>query len=88
MKYTDKINLYLDNEKPWILIKSNKTFEKAHNVCTTAINLFLILLSLLSPIIPNISDNIQSSLKINLSEFKTPLLGIKIDKYEHILSRY
>ncbi|HIH2762625.1 MAG TPA: methionine--tRNA ligase [Candidatus Azoamicus sp. MARI] len=88
MKYTDKINVYLDNEKPWILIKSNKTFEHAHNVCTTAINLFLILLFILKPIIPDVVKNIEIMLNLNLCDFNTPFLGIKIGEYNHIINRY
>lgn len=88
MKYTDKINLYLDDEKPWILIKSNKTYEKGHNVCTTAINLFFILLSILSPIIPNFFSHIEAALLLNLSYFEKPILGIELGKYSHILNRY
>ncbi len=89
MKYTDKINLYLDSEKPWILIKSSKTFAKAHDVCTTAINLFLILLSILSPIIPNFSNHIKTILNLDLNNsFDKPFLSVKISKYNHIIGRY
>lgn len=88
MKYADKINLYLDNEKPWILIKSTKTFIKAHNVCTTAINLFLVLLYFLSPVTPEIVKKIEFILNLKLINVDKPVIGVKIGKYDHILNRY
>lgn len=88
MKYTDKINLYLDNEKPWILVKSKKTYDRGHSVCTTAINLFFILLSFLKPIMPNLFDCISNSLNINLIKINSPVINIKIANCDHIIKRY
>lgn len=88
MKYTDKINVYLDSEKPWVLLKSKRTFDKAHCVCTTAINLFFILLFMLKPIMPLLFDTINNSLNLKCQSFDKPLLGIKIPSYSHIIVRY
>jgi len=90
MKYADKINLYIDREKPWFLLKNDKTFLRAQEVCTTAINLFLILLSYLKPIIPGLYNKIEHNIafkNISWSKFRYPILKIKISEYSHIINR-
>jgi methionyl-tRNA synthetase len=90
LKYADKINIYLDNEKPWILIKNSKTSSKAHNVCTTGINLFLILLLNLKPIIPNLLKKIEIILNLkdlSLDKFTFPILSSCIKPHKHIITR-
>lgn len=90
MKYTDGINLYIDREKPWHLLKHSETSLRAQEVCTTGINLFLILLSYLSPVMPSLSGKIETILSIKLSMFlksKQPLLRRKIKCYSHLVSR-
>jgi len=90
LRYADKINLYLDNEKPWLLIKNKMTNSKAHDVCTTGINLFLILILNLKPIIPNLFDKIEFILgfkKLKLDTFLYPLLNSYIKTHGHIITR-
>lgn len=90
IRYAEKINSYLDKEKPWILVKSKKTFEKAHIICTTAINLFLLLLLNFEPILPDLCNKIKWSLGFNdlsLDIFINPILGVKILSYNHFITK-
>ena len=90
MKYADRINLYIDNEKPWHLLKDKLTYKRANDVCTTSINLFIILLLGIKPILPKLSTIIENVLHLNdLSwvNFNKPLLGGKIKNYIYIASR-
>lgn len=90
MKYADFINLYLDREKPWLLLKDKNSVERAHDVCTTALNLFIVLLFYFKPILPNLFDRFTylfNLSKIDLSKLKKPLLNIKIKSYIHVYKR-
>ncbi len=90
MKYSDKINIYIDNHKPWKLCKDSVTYRMGQEVCTTAINLFLILLMFLKPIMPKLVDNIQCmfvDFRFYGIVLKKPVLNIKIEKYKHVASR-
>lgn len=90
IKFSKKINFYLNNEKPWNLFKNEITKKRAHTVYTISINLFLILLLGIKPIIPKISKKIENILNLeNLSweNLKEPLLKIKINKYSKIVNK-
>ncbi len=90
LEYSDKINIYLDKEKPWNLVKHKTSMLRAHIICTTTLNLFLVLLYYLSPIIPEITNDIQKLLYINFESFvlkKEPLLNVKINNCEYFLSK-
>ena len=90
IKYATKINLYIDKEKPWYLVKNKNTSKRAHDVCTTCINLFLILLINIKPIIPKLSKIIEKLLNLKSltwHNYKKPLLNIKIKKYSYILHK-
>ena len=43
MRCCDKANQYVDEHKPWVLVKDKETLQKAHQVCTTGLNLFRVL---------------------------------------------
>lgn len=90
LHYADKINIYLDKEKPWYLVKDKLTAVKGHNVCTAALNLFLILLHYLEPVIPETASRIKKCLNLDLNKFfikKKPLLSIRFNKYECFIQK-
>ncbi len=90
LQYADKINVYINIEKPWFLLRDEKTFIRAQIVCTTAINLFIILLINMKPIIPKIVSRIEYILNVTSltwSNFEKPLVNQKINNYTYIISR-
>jgi len=90
MKHANKINLYIDKEKPWYLVKNKNTYKRAQDVCSMCINLFLILLFCIKPIIPKISNIIEKLLNVNCSSIfnnEKPILNIKIKNYKYILRK-
>ena len=52
MNLADKANQYIDEEKPWVLVKDEDTLDKAHRVCSQGINLFRVLVTYLKPVLP------------------------------------
>jgi len=86
----DKINRYLDSEKPWVKIKNDSDKELVQRICTDGLNLFRILIGYLKPILPNISkktEDILMSESINWQNLDQLLLNKKINKFEPIIKR-
>ena len=86
----DKINKYLDSEKPWVKIKNDTDKELVQRICTDGLNLFRILIGYLKPILPNVSkktEDILMSESINWKNLDRLLLDKKINKFEPIIKR-
>ena len=86
----DKINKYLDSEKPWVKIKNDSDKELVQRICTDGLNLFRILIGYLKPILPNISKKTEDILmgeSINWQNLDQLLLNKKINKFEPIIKR-
>ncbi|HFL8824347.1 MAG TPA: methionine--tRNA ligase [Candidatus Azoamicus sp. OHIO1] len=90
MKYVEDLNFYIDSEKPWFLVKDKNTYDRAHEVCTTAINLFVLLVINIKPIMPCLAKRVECILDLgdlNWNNFKEPLFSRKVNKFEHLIKR-
>ncbi len=87
---SDKINKYLDTEKPWVKIKDDDQKIIVHQICTDGLNLFRILVGYLKPVLPNISKKVEDILLcesitwLNLDQL---LLDSEINKFTSIITR-
>ena len=87
---SDKINKYLDTEKPWVKIKDDNQKIIVHQICTDGLNLFRILVGYLKPVLPNISKKVEDILLcesitwLNLDQL---LLDSEINKFTPIITR-
>lgn len=66
MSLADIANRYVDEQKPWVLIKDDSKKE-AHRVCSVAINLFAVLVTYLKPIVPSLAEESETFLNRQLS---------------------
>ena len=90
MLLADSANRYIEEKKPWVMIKNTDQRDEVQKVCTQGINLFRILMIYLSPVIPKISDGVVELLnekKWKWSDISQPLLGTKIKKFKPLLTR-
>ncbi|CAL4318886.1 Methionine--tRNA ligase [Buchnera aphidicola (Chaitophorus sp. 3695)] len=89
VRYAEKSNYYINNEKPWNLFKNDKYNIKIQLICTMGINLFRFLITWLKPIMPDLSSRVEKFLNIKLSweSLSTPLLNHKISKFNHLYHR-
>ena len=90
MLLADSANRYIEEKKPWVMIKNTDQRDEVQKVCTQGINLFRILMIYLSPVIPKISDGVVELLnekKWEWSDIYQPLLGTKIKKFKPLLTR-
>ncbi|KJY98913.1 methionine--tRNA ligase [Pseudoalteromonas ruthenica] len=89
MALADKANQYIDAQAPWVLIKDENTAKQAHDVCSVGINLFRILMTYLSPILPGMAAKVSSFLNDELAWDKvdTVLVDHKINKFKALMQR-
>lgn len=90
MKFVDVINIYIDREKPWLLLKDKNTFYRANDVCTLALNLFIIILFYIKPILPSLVYKFEYLLNIDeltYDSLKNNFFNINIKKYIHVCKK-
>ena len=90
MGLADKANQYIDEEKPWVLVKDEATLDKAHRVCSQGINLFRVLITYLKPVLPDTARRSEEFLKIEPLQWDsvlTPLKGHEINVFEPLMKR-
>lgn len=90
MAFADEANRYIDDKKPWIMIKDEKTTADVQAVCTQGLNLFRSLMIYLAPVLPAVADEARAFLgerNWHWSDAETPLLGTSINKFKPLLTR-
>ena len=90
MTLADQANRYIDEHKPWVMIKDETQTAAVQAVCTQGINLFRTLMIYLSPVIPAVADDSRVFLneeQWTWSQAQAPLLGVQINKFKPLLTR-
>ncbi|CAB9543290.1 Methionyl-tRNA synthetase (EC [Bathymodiolus brooksi thiotrophic gill symbiont] len=90
MKLADKANQYIDEHKPWQLVKEEGKEAQVHDVASLAINLFRVLMTYLKPVLPVMAEQVEVFLNIdslNWQDIKHPLTKHKINKFKPLMSR-
>lgn len=91
MEQADVINVYVDNNKPWILAKDSANDAALQEVCSRLIEAFRILTLYLKPVLPHLAQQVESWLNIAPMQWSdvTNVLpnGHVINQYSHLLTR-
>jgi methionyl-tRNA synthetase len=90
MKLADKANQYIDEHKPWQLIKEEGSEAQVHDVTSLALNLFRVLMTYLKPVLPEMAKQAEDFLNIdafNWADLKHPLTKHQINKFKPLMSR-
>ena len=90
MLLADAANRYIDEHKPWLMIKDDARQAEVHGVCTQGLNLFRSLMIYLSPILPVVADKARDFLgeqDWQWTDAEQPLLGTSINKFVPLLTR-
>ena len=90
MALADRANQYIDEQKPWVLIKDPEQASNVQEICTMGINLFRILMIYLKPVIPSTTTQAELFLKcrsLDWNSLKTPLLAHKVGAFQPLISR-
>ena len=90
MQLADKANRYIEEKKPWVMIKNDEQAKDVQMVCTQGLNLFRLLMIYLSPVLPKIADEVKIFFGENnwqWTDTENPILGKNITKYKALLLR-
>jgi methionyl-tRNA synthetase len=91
MALADIANQYVNDEKPWEIAKQEGQEARLHEACTVALNLFRLLALYLKPVLPKVTQAIESFLNIPPMSWadSARLLpaGHAIQPYSHLMTR-
>jgi len=90
MALADKANRYIDDNKPWVMIKDDARLNDVQLVCTQGLNMFRSLMIFLSPVIPVIAEKAREFLGEDSWQWQdasAPLLGTTVRKFKPLLTR-
>jgi methionyl-tRNA synthetase len=90
MLLADRANLYIDQQKPWLMAKDPARAAEVQGVCTLGLNLFRILVLYLKPIVPRLAAGAERFLGIGdqrWDDVATPLLDHVIGPYTPLATR-
>ena len=91
MLLADRVNAYVDQNKPWELAKQEGMDGRLHDVCTTCIEAFRLLTLYLKPALPALATQVEAFLQTEpLSFADTARLlgkGHGINAYQHLMQR-
>ena len=89
MAQADKANVYIDENKPWVLIKEEGRENEVQKICTQGLNMFRLLMTYLKPILPATAEKSEAFLNTELkwASISQPLLSHEINKFKPLLTR-
>ena len=90
MHLADKANQYIDEKKPWILIKEPEQAQEVQDICTMGLNLFRVLMTYLKPVLPATSARAEAFLgcaPLTWNNYQTPLTDYTIHAFKPLLTR-
>ena len=91
MALADRVNEYVDANKPWELAKKEGMEARLHDVCTVCIEAFRLLTLFLKPVLPALAASVESFLRIAPLEWKDAdgslHAGHTISDYKHLMQR-
>jgi methionyl-tRNA synthetase len=90
MLLADRVNEYVDQNKPWELAKKPGMDARLHEVCSVCIEAFRLLTIYLKPVLPALARDVEAFLHVEPLSFadSTRLLGKHvIGAYTHLMQR-
>jgi len=90
MTLADRANQYIDEHKPWVMIKEPGREARVQAVCTLALNLFRVLMIYLKPVLPATAARAEAFLGAGApawADLGHALRGVRIEKYVPIMVR-
>ncbi len=90
MALADRANQYIDQQKPWILVKNDETRAQVQAICTQGLNLFRLLIIYLKAVLPRTAASSEQFLNIaplTWASRLTPLLDHPINRFKPLLTR-
>jgi len=90
MALADRVNQYIDQRKPWVMAKDELARNALHEVCTTGIELFRLLVLYLKPVLPFMAQEAETFLgcaPLCWKDHGTRLGAHQINPFKPLLTR-
>jgi len=90
MALADVANQYIDEHKPWVLVKQEDGAARVQAVCSMGLNLFRVLMIYLKPIMPMMAARAEAFLDFEISSWSDvgePLLDHGIKGFQKLMTR-
>ncbi len=90
MLLADRVNEYVDQHKPWELVKHDSQRAALHDVCTVCIEAFRVLTIYLKPILPALAAQVEAFLHVPALDFAAAQRALgchRIGAYQHLMQR-
>ncbi len=87
MLLADKVNAYVDQNKPWDLAKDSANNAQLHAVCSVLINAFAMLTRYLAPVLPSLATAVQTFVGQSMTDWNARANVIAIQPYQHLMQR-
>ena len=90
MALADKVNQYIDEQKPWALAKEEGKEEQVQAIYSVGINLFRVLMTYLKPVLPTMAEASETFLNIDAlhwSDITLPLVDHTINPFKPLMTR-
>ncbi|HEY3729708.1 MAG TPA: methionine--tRNA ligase [Steroidobacteraceae bacterium] len=90
MELADRANRYVDQHKPWVLARDAARAGEVQAVATQGLNLFRVLMSCLTPVLPLTAQAAGKFLGAAFDHWDnvaSPLLGRAIERYQPLATR-
>ncbi len=90
MLLADRVNEYVDQNKPWELAKKQGSDAVLHDVCSVCIEAFRLLTIYLKPVLPALAAQVELFLKVEPMDFADSARALgahTIGEYSHLMQR-
>lgn len=87
MALADRANQYIDEHKPWLLAKQADSQETLQAVCSQGLNLFYVIMGYLAPILPLMTEKVETFLNAPVTWQPAPLLAQVIQPFQPLMQR-
>lgn len=89
MALADEANRFIDEKAPWIVAKQADQEQLLQDICSMGINLFRVIMTYLTPVIPSLSQRCEEFLNTILQwdTLDQPLVNHTINKFKTLFSR-
>ena len=87
MLLADKVNSYVDQNKPWDLAKDPANNVALHQVCSVLINTFAVITRYLAPVLPSLANAVSTFVNCPMTNWDGSTNLVAITPYQHLMQR-
>ena len=89
MLLAEHANTYINDAEPWVKIKDESQAESVQQICTVGLNYFRIIVTYLSPVLPELARKSEEFLNtsLTLTNLDQPLCDHPINRFKPMMTR-